>query len=125
MNADRRIAGKVLIALLTEGAEAGEVSDETHEVIGETLAHLERTEYHQLRTQEKHEGKNTSTDKQIAICRVAMPALASATAAYNTDDFIGVVRYVKLAIETDGTVPKARRKREDHRGRSSVRQGKA
>jgi hypothetical protein len=105
------MAGKVLIALLEEGHENGEISDETHETIGEVLAHLERSEYHQERTQSKHEGKNATTDKQLAICRVALPALASATAAYNQDDFIGVVRYLKVAIETDGTRPKKSRRK--------------
>lgn len=111
MNADRRIVGRVLLELLNEGHYHGEISDQAHEVIGETLAHLRTAEQYQLKAQEKYEGNNASTDKQIAICRVAMPALASATAAYNTDDFIGVVRYVKLAIETDGTVPKPKRGR--------------
>lgn len=123
MNADRRIAGRVLIELLNEGSINGEISDQAHAVLGETLAHMQKSEYHQLRTQEKHEGKNTSTDKQIAICRVALPALEAAMHAYNSDDFQECVTQVKLAIETDGTKP--RRKREDRRGRSQVRKSKA
>lgn len=111
MNADRRVAGQVVIELLNEGSINGEISDEAHAVIGETLAHLQKSEYHQLRTQEKHEGKNTSTDKQIAICRVALPALEAAMHAYNSDDFQECVIQVKLAIETDGTVPKVKRAR--------------
>ena len=111
MNADRRIAGKVLIELLNEGSINGEISDEAHQVIGETLVHMQKSEYHQLRTQEKHEGKNTSTDKQIAICRVALPALEQAVHAYNSDDFQECVIKVKLAIETDGTPPKRKGRR--------------
>lgn len=126
MNGDRRLIGKVIIALLNEGSVTGEISDDTHEVLGETLTELHKSEYHQLRAQEKHEGKNASTDKQIAICRVAMPALESAVYSYNNDDFVGIVEYLKVAITTDGTPPKARRqKREDRRGRRQVRQGKA
>lgn len=124
MNADRRVAGKVLIELLTEGHTNGEISDQAHEVVGETLGHLQKAEYHQLKAQEKFEGSNASTDKQIAICRVALPALEAALHAYNSDDFMECVIQVKLAIETDGTVPKARRSREDRRGRSQVRKSK-
>ncbi|QWY84501.1 hypothetical protein SEA_CAPTAINREX_56 [Microbacterium phage CaptainRex] len=110
MNADRRIAGKVVIELLNEGSINGEISDQAHAVIGETLAHMQKQEYHQLRAQEKFEGKNASTDKQIAICRVALPALETALHAYNSDDFQECITGVKLAIETDGTVPKPKRK---------------
>jgi len=109
MNQDRRMVGKVLIELLTEGSINGEISDKAHEVIGETLAHLHKSEYHQLRTQEKYEGKNTSTDKQVAICRIAMPALESALRAYNSDDFQECVTQVKLATETDGIPPRVKR----------------
>lgn len=101
--------GKIVIALLKEGSDAGEVSDETHEVLGETLGHMQRQEYHQLRAQEKFEGKNASTDKQIAICRVALPALEEAVTAYNNDDYISVIEGVKLAVETDGTPPRKAR----------------
>ncbi len=105
------MTGKVLVELLNEGSINGEISDQAHEVIGETLAGMRLAEYHQLRTQEKHEGKNPSTDKQVAICRVALPALKAAVHAYNSDDFQACVTQVKLAIETDGTVPKVRRTR--------------
>lgn len=111
MNADRRITGRVLLELLNEGSVNGEVSDQAHEVIGEALVSLQKSEYHQLRSQEKHEGKNASTDKQIAICRVALPALEEAVHAYNRDDWDTIVSKVKLAIDTDGTVPKPKRGR--------------
>lgn len=110
MNADRRIVGKVLIELLVEGDHHGSISDQAHALIGETLLHLQKSEYHQLRAQEKFEGKNASTDKQIAICRVALPALEAAVQAYNGDDFVQCITEVKLAIETDGTVAKPKRK---------------
>lgn len=100
----------MVIELLNEGHTNGEISDQAHRVLGETLAHLQKAEYHQLRAQEKFEGKNASTDKQIAICRVALPALEEAVAAYDSDDFMGCVVKVKLAIETDGTSPKPKRK---------------
>lgn len=126
MNADRRQVGKIVIALLNEGAATGEIGDDSHEVLGETLAHLQRQEYHQLRAQGKFEGKNASTDKQIAICRVALPALEEAVAAYNSDDWETVVKRVTLAVETDGSAPpKERKQREDRRGRSQVRKSKA
>lgn len=123
MNADRRIAARIAIELLNEGSINGEISDQAHEVLGETIAHLHKAEYHQLRTQEKHEGKNASTDTQIAISRVALPALVAAMEAYNSDDFQECVTQLKLAVETDGTKP--RRKREDRRGRGQVRKSKA
>lgn len=114
MNEDRRQVGKLVIALLQEGSSSGEISDESHEALGEALAHLNRQEFHQLRAQEKYEGKNASTDKQIAICRVAGPALEHALEAYNSDNFAAVMQQLTLAIETDGTVPrkaKARRRK--------------
>lgn len=111
MNADRRVAGRVVVELLNEGSINGEISDQAHTVIGETLTHLQKAEYHQLRAQEKHEGKNDSTDKQIAICRVSLPALEAAVRAYEDDDFQGCLTQVKLAVETDGTVPEPKRRR--------------
>lgn len=111
MNADRRQTAKLVIALVQEGHENGEISDETHRVLGDTLSHLQRQEHYQLGTQEKYEGKNASTDKQIAISRVALPALTRALAAYNDDDFHGIVEHLKVAVETDGSAPKVRRKR--------------
>lgn len=118
MNADRRFAGKVVIELLNEGSLNGEISDQAHEAIGETLAHLQKQEYHQLRAQEKFEGKNASTDKQIAICRVALPALEQAMHAYNSDDFTNCALQIKLAIETDGTPPKVRKPQRKKRSRA-------
>lgn len=115
----------MVVALLTEGSAAGEISDESHEALGEALTYLQKQEYHQLRAQEKFEGKNASTDKQIAICRVALPALEAAVAAYNSDDYDTVIVQVNLAVTTDGVAPKPRRNREDRRGRSQVRKSKA
>lgn len=115
----------MVVALLTEGSTAGEISDESHEALGEALTYLQKQEYHQLRAQEKFEGRNASTDKQIAICRVAFPALETAVAAYNSDDYDTVIDQVNIAVTTDGVVPKPRRNREDSRGRSQVRKSKA
>lgn len=111
MNADRRQAGAITLALLLECAHSGTIGDEAHIAITNSLHHLQRQEFHQLRAQEKHEGKNASTDKQLAICRVALPALEEAVRAWDNDDFETVIEHVKLAIETDGTRPKKRRRK--------------
>lgn len=111
MNADRRIIGKVVIALLTEAQTTGEISDETHETVSATLDHLHRAENTQLRLQSKHAGKNPSTDKQIAICSVALPAIEEAVRAWGRGAATTVVRKLKLAIETDGQPPAPRRKK--------------
>ncbi|AXQ52920.1 hypothetical protein SEA_NEFERTHENA_57 [Microbacterium phage Neferthena] len=111
MNADRRMAGRVLVELLNEGSINGEISDQAHEVIGETLAHLQKGEYHQLRSQEKYDGTSPSNTKQVAICRVALPALEAAMHAYNSDDFGECITQVTIAIETDGTPPKKERRK--------------
>lgn len=102
MNADRRMIGRVLIELLNEGHHNGEISDQAHAMIGEALAHLRHAEYHQLKAQEKYEGQNPTTDKQVAICRVALPALEKALEGYNADDFQQCATEIKLAITTDG-----------------------
>lgn len=125
MNATRRILGNVIIALLSECSESGLISDENHLTATNAIHHLKQEESYQLRAQEKHKGTNASTDKQIAISTVALPALEKAWDAWNQDDFVECISQLTLAIETDGTVPKVRRKREDSRGRRQVRQGKA
>lgn len=111
MNADRRLVGRVLVELLNEGSINGEISDEAHTVIGEALVSLQKSESYQLRSQEKYDGTSPSNTKQVAICRVALPALEAAVHAYNGDDFAECMAQVKIAIETDGTVPKPRRQR--------------
>lgn len=106
MNSQRRVSGNLLIALLMECNESGTISDENHEVATKALKTMQQDERWQLNSQEKHAGKNDSTDKQIAICHVALPALTEAIDAWNEDDFVTVIEKVKLAINTDGTAPK-------------------
>ena len=125
MNATRRLLGAAVVSLLIECNESGTISDESHLAATNAIKHLKAEEGYQLRAQEKHAGKNESTDKQIAICSVALPALEAAWDAWNNDDFDTVITNVRIAIETDGTVPKERKKREDRRGRSQVRKSKA
>lgn len=111
MNAQRRVSGSLLIALLLECNDSGTISDENHLTATDALKSMQQDERWQLNAQEKHAGKNDSTDKQIAVCNVALPALTEAIDAWNEDDFVTVIEKVKLAIETDGTVPKPTRAR--------------
>lgn len=111
MNSQRRVSGSLLIALLLECNASGTISDENHQVATKALKSMQQDERWQLNSQEKHAGKNDSTDKQIAICHVALPALTEALDAWEEDDFVLVIQKVKLAIETDGTVPKPTRAR--------------
>lgn len=108
MNKDRRQLGHTSLALLLECAHSGTIGDEAHLAITDALTHMQREEFHQLRAQEKHEGKNATTDKQIAISREALPALESAVKAWNNDDFELVITHLKRAVETDGTPVKKR-----------------
>ena len=105
MNKDRRHAAQLAIELLKECSAVGLISDDSHVAVTDTLKHLQQAEYWQLRGQEKHAGKNPSTDSQIAICRVALPALEAAVTAWETDDFDAVIDQLTLAVTTDGTVP--------------------
>lgn len=112
MNADRRMIGQVCIALLHECNEIGLIADASHVAVTDALKHLQQAEYWQLKNQERHEGKNATTDDQLAICRVALPALEAAITAWNQDDFGEVITQLSLAITTDGKRPrKSRRKR--------------
>lgn len=111
MNADRRMLGRVIVSLLVECHTIGLINDESHMTVTEALTHLQQAEYWQLKNQEKHEGKNASTDSQLRICRVALPALEAARHAWDQDDFTTVMTQVELAISTDGTVPKPIRKK--------------
>lgn len=111
MNADRRHTAKLCIALLLECNDIGAISDESHTVVGEALSGLQQAEYWQLKNQERHEGKNASTDQQLAVCRVALPALDAAVKAWNSDDFETVIEKLTLASTTDGSVPRKTRKK--------------
>lgn len=106
LNGDRRFAGNLCIALIKECAEIGEMSDTAHNTITATLKHLQQAEFWQLRNQERHAGKNASTDQQLAVCRVALPALEAAVKALEADDYDGVINHVTLAVTTDGSVPR-------------------
>lgn len=111
MNATRRILGATIVSLLLECNESGMISDENHLSATTAIHHMKDEESYQLRAQEKHAGKNDSTDKQIAICRAALPALEKAVDAWNHDEFVQVIEHIRFAIETDGTMPKARRQK--------------
>lgn len=105
MNGDRRHIGKVCVALLHEGHANEIIHDSSHVALVEAVKHLQNQEFWQLKTQSKHEGKNASTDTQLAICKIALPALELAVAALETDDYAAAITHITLAIETDGTVP--------------------
>jgi len=111
VNENRRHTGHITIALLMECNHNGIIGDEAHLAITNALVHMQREEFHQEKAQSKHEGKNVTTDKQIAICRVALPALEDAVAAWNKDDFGTVIKKLQLAITTDGTAPKPKTRR--------------
>lgn len=108
MNQDRRHLAKVCIALVKECSDIGEMSNESHDVLSDSLKQLTSAEYWQLRNQERHEGKNAATDKQIAICRVALPALEQAVKALKASDYNKVIARLQKAVDTDGTAPRKR-----------------
>lgn len=103
MNEERRQLGHITIALLIECNHSQSIGDEAHLAITNSLKHMQRQEFHQQRTQEKYAGQNASTDKQLAISYVALPALEEAVAAWENDDFQQVIESVTLAVVTDGT----------------------
>lgn len=103
--------GQVCIALLHECNEIGLIADASHVAVTDALKHMQQAEYWQLKNQERHEGKNASTDTQLAICRVALPALEAALKAWNSDDFAEVIIQLNLAITTDGKRPRRARKK--------------
>lgn len=111
MNTDRRQTAQVCVALLRECARGGEIDDESHVALVDAVKHLQNQEFWQLQRQERHEGKNASTDQQLAICRIALPALEEAVQALNRDDFDTVIAKLELAATTDGTAPRRRRKK--------------
>jgi len=111
LNADRRQTGKVVVALLVECNEIGLINDDSHVAVTDAIKSLQQAEFWQLKNQEKHEGKNASTDQQLAVCRIALPALEKAWEAWNADDFAAVITNINLAITTDGAAPKQRRRK--------------
>lgn len=119
MNQDRRHIAEMCIELIEVSAEHGEISDKAHATLVKSVKHLAAQEYWQLKGQERHEGKNASTDKQLAVCRVALPALEAAGKALESDDWDTVISQLKLAISTDGSVAKAVKKTSKQRLRKS------
>jgi hypothetical protein len=110
LNVDRRATAQVCIALLKECNEIGLISDASHVALTETLTTMRSQEFWQLRNQERHEGKNEPTDKQIAIARIALVALESAVEALAKDEFEEVIAQLTLAVTTDGTPAKKKRR---------------
>lgn len=108
MNVDRRITARLCMELIKECSDLGEMSDSAFAALDEALKIMKQNEFWQLRNQSRHEGKNDPTDKQIAISRVALPALEEAAKALAADDWEGVLAHLTVAVETDGTVVKKR-----------------
>lgn len=100
MNADRRHIGEVCIRLISECAELGEMSEDSHVALVKAVKHIRSEEWWQLKNQEKHEGKNASTDHQIGISRKALPALEAAVEALEKEDYSEVIDRITLAITT-------------------------
>ena len=109
MNVDRRAAGNICIALLREVQGTGEISEQSHVALVTAIRTIQNSEYWQIKNQERHEGKNSSTDTQLAIARVAHPALEAALKAVEDDDYAEVLHQLEIAVSTDGTKPKRRR----------------
>lgn len=106
MNADRRHTAAVCIELIKECLEIGEMAETSHAALSEAVKHLTSSEFWQLKNQERHAGKNAATDKQIAICKVALPALEQASEALKAGDMRKVIRKLNTAMTTDGQKPK-------------------
>lgn len=81
----------------------GEMSESAHEVLTDAIKHLQAQEFWQTKNQERHAGNNPSTDKQLAICRIALPALELAAEALVQEDYSMVIDQLTLAITTDGS----------------------
>jgi len=95
----------VCIQLVAEGAARGELSDDAHEVLEKAVKAMRQAESWSLRNQERHAGKNQTTDTSIAISRVALPALERADAALAVGDYGQVIRQLNIAATTDGQKP--------------------
>lgn len=103
MNGDRRHTAAVCADLIKECLEIGEITETSHATLTEAIKSMTSAEFWQLKNQERHAGKNAATDKQIAICRVALPALEEAGKALAAGDMRKVIRKLDLARTTDGT----------------------
>lgn len=111
MNKDRRGQAQLCIELMKECNEWGEISDSSYEALVASVKSMKSAEWWSLKQQMPHEGKNTSTDDQIAISRVALPALEAALEALEKEDFNMAIDQLTLAVTTDGTVPQKRSKK--------------
>ncbi len=111
MNNDRRITARVIIELLKECSMIGEMQQASYDMISEALESMRVTEYYQHKRQLKYAGKNESTDTQIRICEVALPALEKAQKALEKDDFDQVVTLLQKAVDADGAKPTKRKVR--------------
>ena len=110
MNKDRRATARICIELIKECAEIGEMRDASHEALVEALKTMQAAEYWSLRNQAKHEGSNDSTDAQIAVSRVALPALEDAVRYVQEEDYNAVIDSLELAITTKGAPARTSRK---------------
>ncbi len=106
MNKERRETAQVCIELIKECHAVGEMADASHKALEAAIKGMKAAEFWGLKGMSKHEGANDSTDKQIAISRVALPALEAAAEALNEEDYASVITQLEIAVTTDGTVPK-------------------
>lgn len=102
MNKDRRATARICIELMKECSDIGEIQDASHKALEEALKVMQAAEYWSLRNQTKHEGSNDSTDAQIAVSRVALPALEDAVRYLQEEDYNAVIDSLSLAITTQG-----------------------
>jgi hypothetical protein len=105
LNVDRRGQAQLCIELMKECNTWGEISQASYDALVASVTAMKNAEYWSLRRQEPHAGKNESTDKQIAVSRVALPALEAALEALKTDDFNMAIEQLTLAVTTEGEAP--------------------
>ena len=112
MNSERRHLAHVCIQLVKVGSLREEISDEAHDALVAAVKAMRQAETWSLRNQERHEGKNKTTDTSIAVSRVALPALERADSALAEGDYLQVIKQLRIAATTDGSepVPKKRRR---------------
>ena len=112
MNTERRHLATLCIHLIEVGSRRGELSDSAHASLVAAVKSMRQTESWSLRNQERHEGKNKTTDTSIAVSRVALPALERADSALAEGDYLQVIKQLRIAATTDGSepVPKKRRR---------------
>lgn len=105
VNKERRATARLCIELIKECAEIGEMREASHEALVEAVKLLRASEYWGLHNSLKHEGENPATDKNIAVSRVALPALDAATVALEEGDYNDVIDQLTLVVTTDGGTP--------------------